>query len=89
MRDEIYDALREHAKQAHRERVAKTPERITYAEHEFEKRGIRYALKNAETGHFHAWDSQGKLRQFWASTGKIMGSNRRGIHNFINILEGK
>jgi hypothetical protein len=87
MRDEIWDALKDHAKQNHRERVAKNPERIAYAEQQFSSRGIRYSLKNAEIGHFHAWDASGRLHQFWASTGKILGSNRRGIHNFIKLLE--
>ena len=87
MRDEIYDALKELATQNHRERVAKTPDRIAYAEQQFNSKGIRYSLKNAQIGHFHAWDASGRLRQFWASTGKILGSNRRGIHNFIKLLE--
>lgn len=89
MRDEIYDGLRELAKQNHRERVAKNPERIAYAERQFKSNDIRYSLKNPEIGHFHAWDATGRLWQFWASTGKILGSNRRGIHNFIKLLEGK
>lgn len=88
MRDEIYDGLRELAKQNHRERVAKNPDRIAFAEQQFRNKGIRYSLKNAQIGHFHAWDASGRLWQFWASTGKILGSNRRGIHNFIKLLEG-
>lgn len=89
MRDELYDGLKALAKQNHRERVAKNPERIAYAIEQFESNGIQYALKNPEIGHFHAWDANGQLRQFWASTGKILGSNRRGIHNFIKIIKGE
>lgn len=89
MRDELYDGLKAIAKQNHRERVAKNPERIAYAIEQFEAKGIRYALKNSEIGHFHAWDANGQLRQFWASTGKILGSNRRGVHNFIKIIKGE
>ena len=88
MREEIYDALRVLAKQNHRERVAKTPERVAYAIEQFEAKGIRYSLKNPNIGHFHAWDAKGNLYQFWASTGKILGTNRRGIHHFIKILGG-
>ena len=88
MRDEVWDALRDHAKQNHKERVAKNPERVAYAEQMFKEHNVRFSLKNADIGHFHAWDKNGNLRQFWASTGKILGSSRRGIHNFIKILEG-
>ena len=89
MRDELYDGLKAIAKQNHRERVAKNPERIAYAIKQFEVNGIRYSLKNSENGHFHALDANGQLRQFWASTGKILGSNRRGIRNFIKIIKGE
>ncbi|MBO5953332.1 MAG: hypothetical protein J6Q53_04330 [Oscillospiraceae bacterium] len=89
MRDELYDGLKALAKQNHRERVAKNPERVAYAIEQFETKGIRYALKNPEIGHFHAWDKKGNLYQFWASTGKILGTNMRGIHNFIKILGGR
>ena len=89
MRDELYDGLKALAKQNHRERVAKNPDRIAYAIEQFESNGIQYALKNSEIGHFHAWDAKGQLRQFWASTGKILGSSRRGIHNFIKIIKGE
>lgn len=89
MHDDLYDGLKALAKQNHRERVAKNPERIAYAIEQFESNGIRYALKNPEIGHFHAWDAKGQLLQFWASTGKILGSNRRGIHNFIKIIKGE
>lgn len=30
-RDELWDALKDHAKQVHSERVAKNPDRIAYA----------------------------------------------------------
>lgn len=88
MRDEIYDGLKAIAKQNHRDRVAKNPDRVAYAIEQFERNSIRYALKNSEIGHFHAWDKHGQLHQFWASTGKILGTNRRGIYNFIKILGG-
>lgn len=78
-----------YAKQMHRERVAKTPERIAYAIKQFEGHGIEYALKNEQTGHFHCWrKSDDKLFQFYAGTGKIQGYDRaRGIHALIKLLE--
>lgn len=54
-RDEVWDALKDHAKQVHQERVAKNPDRIAYAIQQFEAHGIEYQLKNEQTGHFHCW----------------------------------
>ena len=74
-------------KEVHRERVAKTPDRVAYSTEQFEKNGIKYEIKNPTTGHFHCWrKSDGKLYQFYASTGKIVGLNARGISAFIKIL---
>jgi hypothetical protein len=78
-----------YAEQMHRERVAKNPDRIEYAIQQFESHSIRYELKNQEIGHFHCWrKTDNKLFQFWASTGKILGRNIRGIHTLIKLLEG-
>ena len=44
-RDEVWDALKNHAKQVHSERVAKNPDRIAYAIQQFEAHGIEYQLK--------------------------------------------
>lgn len=83
-----FEGLREAAKRDHDARVAKTPERISYAEMQFERHGIRYELKNEITGHFHVWDPQGRLYQFWAGTGKILGEeNRRGIHQMVKMIQ--
>lgn len=87
-RDEIWDAMKEHGKRVHRERVAKNPDRIAYAIQQFEKNNIECCLKNEQIGHFHCRrKSDDKLFQFWASTGKIFGfENRRGIHTLIKLL---
>lgn len=79
-----------YAQELHKQRVAQNPARIENAIRRFEDAGIRYQLKNKETGHFHCWrKSDGKLFQFYASTGKIQGHNRaRGIDAMIKILEG-
>ena len=79
-------------KEAHRERVTKTPDRVAYAIEQFEKNGIKYELKSPETGHFHCWrKSDGRLFQFYAGTGKIIGPlglrmHSRGIHTLIKVL---
>ena len=86
MRD-VFDAMKEENKKKHNERVSKTPDRIEYAIQQFEKNGIRYELKNRGIGHFHCWrKSDGKLYQFWAGTGKILGYRNRGIHLLIREL---
>lgn len=87
-RDECWDALKEHARQNHRERVAKNPDRIEYAIRQLEAHNIEYVLKNDATGHFHCRrKSDDALVQFWAGTGKILGYTQRGIHNLIRICE--
>lgn len=77
-----------YAEEAHRERVAKNPGRISYAISQFELNNIEFVLKNEQIGHFHCKrKSDGKLFQFWAGTGKILGYDRlRGIHALINLL---
>ena len=67
----------------------KTPSRVLYAEEQLKAHGIKYEIKNPAIGHFHCWRrSDGKLIQFWAGTGKIMGyANLRGIHNLIKLCE--
>lgn len=76
-----------YAKEKHDERVSKNPNRIDYAIEQFKKNDIEYQLKNESIGHFHCWrKSDGKLFQFWAGTGKILGYNNRGIHLLIREL---
>lgn len=79
-----------YAQELHRQRVARNPERIHRAELIFMGHGIKYRLLNPQTGHFHCWrKSDGKLFQYYASTGKIQGHNRaRGIDAMVKILEG-
>lgn len=76
------------AKEKHKERVLKTPNRIGYAISRFEENEIKYELKNKETGHFHCWrKSDNKLYEFYAGTGKIKGiDSKRGINSMIKIL---
>lgn len=76
-----------YAEEKHKGRVAKTPDRVQYAIEQFEKNDIEYQLLNVSNGHFHCWRKRdGKLYQFWAGTGKILGYNNRGIHLLIREL---
>lgn len=77
-------------KQQHAERVAKTPQRVSFAITQFMFYGISYKLKNHHTGHFHVWDKDGKLYQFWAGTGKIYGyEDKRGIKALLTLVRGE
>ena len=88
MSREDFEGIAQLAKENHKNRVAKNPDRIKYAIEQFEKNGIEYYLKNEQTGHFHCHrKSDDKLFQFYAGTGKIMGyQNARGIHALIKML---
>lgn len=88
MSREDFEGIKEYTRNLHNERVAKTPDRVIYAIKQFDKNGIKYSLKNPQTGHFHCIrKSDDKLFQFYAGTGKIQGyDNARGIHSLINIL---
>lgn len=101
--DKWYLVLRELAKKNHQERVAKTPDRIEYAIKRFKNEGLKFTLKNSTIGHFHCFDKEGNLFQFWASTGKIYFDNKTrkardfkfalerymGIENCIKIIKGE
>lgn len=88
MSREDFEGIAQLAKENHKNRVAKNPDRIQYAIEQFEKNGIEYCLKNEHTGHFHCHRKcDDKLFQFYAGTGKIMGyQNARGIHALIKML---
>ncbi len=65
-------------------------QRIEYAIKQFESNNIEYQLVNKSNGQFHCWrKSDDKLFQFYASTGKIVGEDLRGVHNLVRILEGE
>lgn len=82
-----FEVMGKVAKARHTDRVAKNGDRIAFAKRVLEEEGVEYVLKNAEIGHFHAWrKSDGKLFQFWAGTGKIMGHDNRGIRAFVRLV---
>lgn len=89
MSREDFEGYRAYAHQKHKERVAKTPDRIAYAIRQLNSHGIAYDLKNEQIGHFHVRrKSDDKLFQFYAGTGKIQGSRKRGIHALIRLCKG-
>lgn len=74
-RDECWDALKEHARQNHRERVAKNPDRIEYAIRQLEAHNIEYVLKNDATAISTAavnptthWSSSGRALEKSSAT---------------------
>lgn len=85
-----------YAKDKHKERVQKNPDRVVFAEKQFKDNNIEYYLKNIAIGHFHAYGKDGLMHQFWAGTGKILPNPKsakrlpqgaRGIHKFIEFLK--
>lgn len=84
MSREDFEGIREHAKQVHAERVAKTPARVEYAVKQLEKSNLEYRICNASNGHIQVWGRDGTMYNFWAGTGKIQGFEHRGIHTLIH-----
>ena len=77
-------------KEMHKERVAKNPERLEYAENILKANGIKYKVCNKETAQINAYTAEGKLYTFYAGTGKIKGyRNARGIHTFLRLCKGQ
>ena len=67
-------------------RKLKRDKNIELAVKTFEEKGFRYRLCCKDNGHFHVWNSNGKLFQYWASTGTIMGRIEKGLDNLISML---
>ena len=61
--------------------------RLDYAKAQLDIHNIEYYIKNETTGHIHCRrKSDDKLFQYYAITGSIVGSDKKGIHNLISIL---
>ena len=58
MSREDFEGIAQLAKENHKNRVAKNPDRIQYAIEQFEKNGIEYYLKNEQTVHFNLVNSK-------------------------------
>ena len=67
-------------------RRKKREEGIKLAIEAFEARGIKYKLCCEENGHFHVWDNNGKLYQYWASTDRIMSHKESGLATLIVLI---
>lgn len=62
-------------------------ERLQYAIEQLKLHNVEFSVKNEQTGHLHCRrQSDDKLVQFWAGTGKIMSYEVRGIHSLVKIL---
>ena len=72
MSKEDFEGIAQLARENHKNRVAKNPERIKYAIEQFEKNGIEYYLKNEQTGHFHCHRKcDDRLFHFMQELGKL------------------
>lgn len=73
----------------HKQRVAKTPSRIEFAENLLKQNGIEYKICNASTGQINVHIGK-KCLTFYAGTGKIQGyTNARGIKAFVSMCRRK
>jgi len=62
-------------------------ERLQFAIEQLKKHDIEHVVKNEASGHLHCRrKSDDKLMQYWAGTGRIMGSDAKGVHNLIKLL---
>lgn len=74
-------------KKLHKQRVAKTPSRIEFAENLLRQNGIEYKICNALTGQINVHIGN-KCLTFYAGTGKIKGyTNARGIKAFVSVCK--
>jgi len=77
-------------KENHEKRVAKTPDRVSYAIDKLKQHNIKYVLRDGSIGYFQCHrKADDKIIQFWAGTGKIYGYDIRGINNLIKLCESK
>lgn len=90
MSREDFEGIREYARQQHRDRVAKTPERLAYAVKLLKDNEITFKVCNETTGQINAYFANGKCLTFYVGTGKIQGyENLRGINNFLRLCKGE
>ena len=77
-------------KQMHKQRVAKTPERLEYAVKLLKENGITFKVCNETTGQINCYFANGHILTFYAGTGKIQGyKNVRGINSFVKLCKGE
>lgn len=86
MSKEDFEAIREFAKEQHRARVAENKKRLAFALHNLDIEGFVPDLVNTQNCQINV-KVKGKTYVFYAGTGKIVGSDRRGISEFISVLK--
>lgn len=86
MSREDFEGLKQLAKENHKERITKNPQRLQYATEQIHQNGITYKVCNEVTGQINCYFANGKILTFYAGTGKIKGcENKRGIKSFIRM----
>lgn len=77
-------------KQAHKDRVAKNPQRLAYATKVLADNGITFKVCDERSAQINAYFANGKHLTFYAGTGKIQGyRNLRGIDNFLKLCKSE
>lgn len=63
-------------------------ERVKYALMRLEENGFEARCVNDAQGLIHCYDRDGELVRYYATTGKIEGSNKKGILRLLDRLRG-
>ena len=87
MSAEDFEGVRYLAKANHAARVAKTPQRLSYAVEQLDKHDVTYKVCNETTGQINCYFANGNMLTFYAGTGKITGHSQRGIANFLKLCD--
>lgn len=71
-------------------RYAEQPqnERVKYALKRLEENGFEARYVNDAQGLIHCYDRDGELVRYYATTGKIVGSDKKGILSLLIRLRG-
>ena len=60
-------------------------EKIDNAIEHFKLNNIKTNFKNEKAGHFYVWDKNGKLYNYFAKTGNIVGYYNKGLIAMLRI----
>lgn len=63
-------------------------ERVKYALIRLEENGFEARCVNDKQGLIHCYDRDGELVRYYANTGKIVGSDKKGILRLLDRLRG-
>jgi len=64
-------------------------ERLDYAKKLLAENNVEFKVCNEDNAHIQVKADNGKILNFWARTGKIQGTEKRGIKNFIKFIKEK